>query len=84
MKIEELETKFVCPKCHAKNPVLGEYSLPKVAHKLPLPVLDKFLLVSCSLCGYTEMYNMKIIERVRSESHQTAVQGVAEKQQAGG
>jgi predicted nucleic-acid-binding Zn-ribbon protein len=28
---------------------------------------DRYLLVSCSLCGYTEIYNLKVIADARQE-----------------
>ncbi|MCA9409936.1 MAG: hypothetical protein KC931_10380 [Candidatus Omnitrophica bacterium] len=79
MKIQEIKNSYCCPKCHGKKPVLNEHVIPK-GGKVPLPILNRFLFVSCGLCGYTEIYNLKIAEPVESEEEQVASEEVRRNQ----
>jgi predicted nucleic-acid-binding Zn-ribbon protein len=77
MNIEALTESFQCPKCKGKHPLVTEHAIPRGGPgKLPLPILDRYLFFSCSLCGYTEMYNLKIVERVEVKTTQRVVQEV--------
>ncbi len=69
MRIHEIKQSYCCPKCHGKKPILNEHVIPKTG-KVPLPILNRFLFVSCGLCGYTEIYNLKIAELVEDEEEQ--------------
>jgi len=53
--------KFKCPKCHNNTSIHKQVSLSKVSEKILGGHSDKYLLVSCSLCGYTETYNLKVV-----------------------
>ncbi len=75
MNIDALKDGFQCPKCKGKHPVVCEHAIPRAgAGKLPLPILDRYLFVSCSLCGFTEMYNLKVVERVEEPARQAVAQ----------
>ncbi len=61
---DRLERDFVCPKCHARGAVAHEVSLGRVvAGVFPLPS-SRHMAVSCGLCGFTEIYNMAIVEKL--------------------
>jgi predicted nucleic-acid-binding Zn-ribbon protein len=74
MKIEAIRESFVCPKCRGKHPVETEHAIPRTGAKIPLPILDRYLFISCSLCGYTELYNLKLIERLEKTAGSPVVQ----------
>jgi predicted nucleic-acid-binding Zn-ribbon protein len=77
MNIEALKESYQCPKCKGKHPLLTEHAIPRGGPaKIPLPILDRYLFLSCSLCGYTETYNLKIIERVEERATQPVAQEV--------
>lgn len=57
---EQLESEFICPKCHNKGAQVQELQFGRsVAIVIPMPS-TRFLSASCALCGYTEFYNMAI------------------------
>lgn len=60
---EKIQSQFKCPKCNNRASVGNEISLSKVSDKIKLlgGGSGKYFLVSCSLCGFTEMYNMKLV-----------------------
>jgi len=60
---QRFQDRFKCPKCHNTSSVSKEVSLSKVSEKLLGGQSDKYLFVSCALCGYTEIYNLKILAR---------------------
>ena len=75
MNVDALKETVQCPKCKGKHAVATEHAIPRAgAGKLPLPILDRYLFVTCSLCGYTEVYNLKIIETVKEKATQTVAQ----------
>jgi predicted nucleic-acid-binding Zn-ribbon protein len=75
MNVDALKETFQCPKCKGKHPVATEHAIPRAgAGKLPLPILDRYFFVTCSLCGYTEVYNLKVIERAKEKATQTVAQ----------
>lgn len=79
MKIHEIKNNYCCPKCHGKNPIVDEHVIPKTG-KVPLPILNRFLFVSCGLCGYTEIYNLKVAERVGAEEEKAIAEEVRRNQ----
>ena len=58
---QRLKEKFKCPKCNSKISISKVVTLSKVSEKLLGGHPDKYLFISCSLCGYTETYNLKIV-----------------------
>jgi predicted nucleic-acid-binding Zn-ribbon protein len=68
MTKEQFEQEFVCPKCHGHGAFVQEVSLGRgVARVLPLAP-SRYLAVSCGLCGYTEFYQMAILEKETEEA----------------
>lgn len=64
---EQFEREFICPKCHGHGALAQEVSIGRgVARMLPLTP-SRYLAVSCGLCGYTEFYNLALLERDTEE-----------------
>jgi len=65
LKLEEqLESRFVCAKCkhkggEARRIATGLSKLLDIQH-------NQYIVVSCGNCGYTEMYNPRVLEGNRS------------------
>ena len=51
-----LTENFCCIKCRSHNAVARTVSLGGLPKLLNLGA-DKYILLSCTLCGYTEIYN---------------------------
>lgn len=51
-----LTEKFCCCKCRSRQAVTRTVSLGGLPTLLSLGA-DKYILLSCTLCGYTEIYN---------------------------
>lgn len=58
---KHLQERFKCPKCNNHASICKEVSLSKVSEKILGVHPDKYLYISCSLCGYTEVYNLKVL-----------------------
>lgn len=64
MDLDTLKEKWICPKCRGRGCLLQEVSMSKITDKIILRGgNDKFIGLSCTLCGYTEFYNQKIVAR---------------------
>jgi len=60
---------YTCPKCRGRSCVTNEISLDSLPKKLVLRRDDQdFLLITCSLCGYTEMYSVKVLASQTEEA----------------
>lgn len=59
---EEVEKRFICPKCKNKE---GYYRRIAVTGDGLTRILDiqynRFITVSCTRCGYTEVFDLKIL-----------------------
>jgi len=65
MDFETLKEKWICPKCRGRGCLLQELSVSRITDKIILRGgSDRFIGLSCTLCGYTEFYNQKIVARV--------------------
>ncbi|HUT25943.1 MAG TPA: zinc ribbon domain-containing protein [Sumerlaeia bacterium] len=52
---------YVCSKCRGRQPVVREIVLAKSGLLDLLPSKDnRYIEVTCALCGYTEFYNRAI------------------------
>ena len=55
---EKLTANFSCAKCRGKSAISKTVSfsggLPGILTLSP----DRYLLITCGLCGYTELYNL--------------------------
>lgn len=59
---------FICPKCRARSYVCEEATLCNMTKHLLLRAHDsKYILVTCGLCGYTEIYNAKVLASIKEE-----------------
>jgi predicted nucleic-acid-binding Zn-ribbon protein len=60
---EKLAAAFCCAKCRGKSAVTRTVKLPgKFPSLLPFGA-EEFILVTCTLCGYTEMYSPIAFEK---------------------
>ncbi|MBX7246326.1 MAG: hypothetical protein K1X53_12590 [Candidatus Sumerlaeaceae bacterium] len=58
MKFEEkLRTNFHCAKCCGKSAVTRMVPLSGGLPNLLALASDKYVLLTCALCGYTEIYS---------------------------
>lgn len=58
-----LADKFVCPKCehrggHTERLAMAGTGLSRLFEVQP----HRYAFVSCNNCGYTEVYNLKVLE----------------------
>lgn len=66
-RIETLGANFCCPKCKGRSAQVDQARLPLVGGRFPLKP-GKFLVVTCTLCGYTEFYDQSVF----AEEHETS------------
>jgi predicted nucleic-acid-binding Zn-ribbon protein len=58
MDIEaRLTENFCCSKCRSRTAVAKTVPLSRSLPSILSLATDKYVLVSCTLCGFTEMYN---------------------------
>jgi predicted nucleic-acid-binding Zn-ribbon protein len=67
MKLEEqLETRFVCPKCRTHGAKVKRISTAGTGISKIFDIEhNQFLATSCTNCGFTEIYNPEILEGKR-------------------
>ena len=65
MKIEEIfESKFKCPKCKSERAIAKKIATTGTGLSKIFDIqMNRFLAVSCENCGYTELYNLNVIEK---------------------
>jgi predicted nucleic-acid-binding Zn-ribbon protein len=52
---------YICPKCHGRQPDVREVALSKARILDVIPSKDnRYIEVTCMLCGYTEFYNRAV------------------------
>jgi predicted nucleic-acid-binding Zn-ribbon protein len=57
----KLKANFCCAKCHGKNAVTRRIQLSRgLPELLNLSVASKHILLTCTLCGYTEFYSTSV------------------------
>lgn len=59
-----LTNNFVCAKCRNRKAVSRTVTIGGGLATLLHPTADKYILVSCTLCGFTELYNALVIAEV--------------------
>ena len=60
-KNHTISQNYTCPKCHGRKPEVREITLAKTGILDLLPSRDnRYIEVTCVLCGYTEFYNRAI------------------------
>ena len=58
---------FICPKCRGRQPDVREVALSKARILDLLPSKDnRYIEVTCMLCGYTEFYNRAVYLKNRT------------------
>lgn len=63
---DQFRAKFQCPKCHHRGAETDRINTTGSGFSRFLDVQNRrFLAVSCTQCGYTEMYNLKFLEGQR-------------------
>lgn len=70
--IESLLADFKCPKCCHRTGAAKEVALGSMAERIPLVGGGKFVFLSCTLCGYTEVYNQKILVDAKEKEKEVA------------
>lgn len=76
--VERLVAEFRCAKCRGTSALAHEIYLPRKSNRIPVMVAGQegFVFVSCALCGYTETYNLKVLEskdeKVVAPDHEAA------------
>ncbi len=65
---EKYFENYTCPKCRGRSCTTSEVSLSSLPKKLIMGKNNQhFLLVTCTLCGYTEMFNMEVLANVKEK-----------------
>jgi predicted nucleic-acid-binding Zn-ribbon protein len=60
---QHLSDHYACPKCRGRKPDVREVALAKSSLLDLLPSKDnRYIEVTCTLCGYTEFYNRVLYE----------------------
>ena len=64
----ELQNNYICAKCRSRQANVREIVIPKSGLLDLLPSKDnRYIEVTCILCGYTEFYNRSIYCRSLEE-----------------
>lgn len=58
------EECYRCPKCNGRQASTRQAALAKgrIADLLGLKMGGRYQLVTCALCGYTELYDLAVVE----------------------
>jgi len=68
MDTSALKEQWVCPKCRGRGCICQEASMSKITDKIILRGgSERYMVLSCTLCGYTELYNMKVLARLEEK-----------------
>ncbi|MGI8908322.1 MAG: zinc ribbon domain-containing protein [Candidatus Sumerlaeaceae bacterium] len=62
-----LTEQFCCAKCRGRRAVARTVALGGLPTLLNLGA-DKYILLSCTLCGYTEIYNTHAFAAIEDEA----------------
>lgn len=54
----KLQAEYICPKCNHQGGVTKELAVNRTGVTM-LP--DRYIFVSCEHCGFTEIYNAKML-----------------------
>lgn len=77
---EELLQHYLCPKCRGRKGDLREVVLAKSGLLDLLPSRgNRYIEVTCTLCGYTEFYNRALYLQSTAEEPQAAKAPIPEK-----
>jgi len=60
---EQIEQHFICPKCRSRGAVVEYLSMSGTGLSRLFEVQPyRYAFVSCKNCGFTEVYNLDILE----------------------
>lgn len=63
---------YICPKCRGRKSDIREVALAKTGILDLLPSRDnRYIEVTCALCGYTEFYNRAIYLTSQEKAEET-------------
>ncbi len=66
---DRLLAEFRCPKCRSREAVSREVVLAGLSERVfGDPGEHRYLLASCALCGYTEIYNLQLYVQAEQSS----------------
>ena len=73
--VEEIRQDYHCAKCHNRHCITRELALPGSN----IPALfnkhgERFVVVSCTLCGYSEFYSLRSAVKDEARSRAPAVE----------
>lgn len=74
---QDFEREFICPKCRARGAHVQQVDVGRSMAGVIAISPDRYLAVTCGLCGYTEFYNQAIC--VKNEETETNRAKLAEK-----
>ncbi len=61
-------SNYTCPKCHGRTCTVSEFSTGNWAGKIPFRLSgNRYRAVTCTLCGYTEFYSLKVMAAQKAE-----------------
>jgi predicted nucleic-acid-binding Zn-ribbon protein len=82
--VEGLLSDFKCPKCRNTTGAVKEVALGSMADRISLVGSGKYLFLSCTLCGYTEVYNQKILANAKEKKQESREVTAGEPASSGG
>jgi predicted nucleic-acid-binding Zn-ribbon protein len=62
-RMPDFKQNYCCPKCHGRSAAVSKTQLPRGHIPELLGLRGKYLLLTCGLCGYTEIYDQAIYAR---------------------
>ena len=69
---QQLSDHYNCPKCRGRKPDVREVALAKSSLLDLLPSKDnRYIEVTCTLCGYTEFYNRALYQASQAAVEET-------------
>ena len=70
-RIEALQANFCCAKCRGRSAHVDRAHLPLTGGRFPLKP-GRFVVVTCTLCGYTEFYDQALFAEERETAENAA------------
>jgi uncharacterized protein len=60
---DQLAQAFICPRCHSHGGTVERLAMSGTGISRFLEVqLYRYAFVTCQACGYTEVFNLKVLE----------------------
>jgi predicted nucleic-acid-binding Zn-ribbon protein len=70
--VSQIKEAYHCAKCRGTACVVHHTTIPRDA--FPLPV-GRYLVTTCALCGYTEFYDLAVLEHLEHPAASKAAPG---------